>query len=174
MGSLACATPLPFIVTLGLDATHLPIHNPCIGISQLWLVYVDQRSLRTGMLGTLVSEFGADVTAKLQAGAGQDEAQLRDPFARLLRQAGAALGVHVLTVDETPLDVLGIRPDFMVSVAGARVGYAELKAPGKKVPTTRSPTSGDKDQWEKLRLLPNVLYSDGEQWAVYRYGELHG
>lgn len=126
------------------------------------------------MLNILVSEFGADVTAKLQAGAGHDEAQLRDPFARLLRQAGAALGVHVLTVDETPLDVLGIRPDFMVSVAGARVGYAELKAPGKKVPTTRSPTSRDKDQWEKLRLLPNVLYSDGEQWAVYRYGELHG
>ena len=132
------------------------------------------RPTRTGALDTFVSEFGAEVTTKLQARAGQDEAQLRDPFARLLRRAGAALGVHVLTVDETPLDVLGVRPDFMVSVAGARVGYAELKAPGKKVPTTRSPTSRDKDQWEKLRLLPNVLYSDGEQWAVYRYGELHG
>ena len=126
------------------------------------------------MLDSLVSEFGSEVTAKLQTKAGQDEAQLRDPFARLLRQAGAVLGVHVLTVDETPLDVLGVRPDFMVSVAGARVGYAELKAPGKKVPTTRPPTSRDKGQWDQLRLLPNVLYSDGEQWAVYRYGELHG
>ena len=126
------------------------------------------------MLDIFVSEFGAEVTAKLQARAGHDEAQLRDPFARLLRQAGATLGVHVLTVDETPLDVLGVRPDFMVSVAGARVGYAELKAPGKKVPTTRSPVSRDKRQWDKLRLLPNVLYTDGEQWAVYRYGELHG
>jgi hypothetical protein len=84
------------------------------------------------------------------------------------------MGVAVLTVDETPLDVLGVRPDFMVAVAGARVGYVELKAPGRKVPTTWSPDARERRQWEKLRQLPNVLYSDGEQWGVYRFGELHG
>jgi hypothetical protein len=128
----------------GLDVACLLPHNPHIGIGRLWLVYVVQWPLRTSILDTLVSEFGSEVTAKLQTGAGQEEAQLRDPFARLLRQAGAVLGVQVLTVDETPLDVLGVRPDFMVSVAGARVGYAELKAPGKKVPTTRPPMSRDR------------------------------
>lgn len=132
------------------------------------------RSARADALGKLVSEFGVAVTIKLQTRAGHVEAQLRDPFARLLRDAGALMGVQVLTVDETPLDVLGVRPDFMVAVAGARVGYAELKAPGRKVPTTWSPDARERRQWDKLRLLPNVVYTDGEQWGVYRFGELHG
>jgi hypothetical protein len=132
------------------------------------------QSVRAEALARLVSEFGVSVTIKLQTRAGHVEAQLRDPFARLLREAGRLMGVQVLTVDETPLDVLGVRPDFMVAVAGARVGYAELKAPGRKVPTTWSPDTRERRQWDKLRLLPNVLYTDGEQWGVYRFGELHG
>jgi len=62
----------------------------------------------------------------------------------------------------------------MVNVAGARVGYAELKARGRKVPTTWAPTAREQEQRDKLRLLPNVLYTDGEQWAVYHFGELSG
>ncbi len=132
------------------------------------------RLTREEVLARLVLEFGVAVTIKLQTRAGHVEAQVRDPFARLLREAGRLMGVSVLTVDETPLDVLGVRPDFMVTVAGARVGYAELKAPGRKIPTTWSPNARERRQWDQLRLLPNVLYSDGEQWGVYRYGELHG
>jgi hypothetical protein len=122
----------------------------------------------------IVSQFGTEVTPKLRSGAGHGEAQLRDPFARLLDEAGKAIGIDVLTIDETPLDSLGIRPDFMVNVAGARVGYAELKARGRKVPTKWVPTAREQEQWEKLQLLPNVLYTDGEQWAVYHFGELSG
>jgi hypothetical protein len=132
------------------------------------------RSPLEDALVKLVSEFGVSATVKLQTRAGHVEAQIRDPFARLLREAGDLMGVPVLTVDETPLDVLGVRPDFMVAVAGARVGYVELKAPGRRIPTTWSPDARERRQWEKLRQLPNVLYSDGEQWGVYRFGELHG
>jgi hypothetical protein len=54
------------------------------------------------------------------------------------------------------------------------VGYVELKAPGRGVPSTWTPNRHEKAQWEKLRLLPNVLYTDGVQWALYRDGELFG
>ena len=81
---------------------------------------------------------------------------MRDPFASLLKDAGAAIGLDVLTIDETPLDALGIRPDFMVNVAGGKVGFVELKARGRGVPTTWTPTTREREQWDKLRLLPNV------------------
>jgi hypothetical protein len=140
-----------------------------------WLVRMRRNSSQPDVLAELVSEFGHEVSRKLREQAGQPEAQLRDPFARLLQGAGDAMGLDVLTIDETPLNVLGVRPDFMVIVAGARVGFAELKKQGRKVPGTWSaPTKHEREQWEQLRLLPNVLYSDGEQWAVYHYGELEG
>ncbi len=91
----------------------------------------------------------------------------------MLAEAGRTIGVDVLTIDETPLESLGVRPDSLVNVAGARIGYAELKARGRKVPTTWVPTAHEQEQWDKLRLLPNVLYTDGEQWAVH-FGELSG
>jgi len=127
------------------------------------------------MFADVISEFGASVARKLRLAVGQPEAQLRDPFARLLTRAGAQLGLDVLTVDETPLDALGVRPDFLVNVAGAQAGFAELKAPGRKLPGTwRAPTRHERDQWAQLQLLPNVLYSDGEQWALFHFGEMAG
>ena len=133
-----------------------------------------KRAMRTSVFADIVARFGANVTPKLRAAAGHGEAQLRDPFASLLKEAGAAIGLEVLTIDETPLDALGVRPDFMVNVAGAKVGFVELKARGRKVPTTWTPTTREQEQWDKLRLLPNVLYSDGEQYAVYHFGVLSG
>lgn len=114
------------------------------------------RAKRTSVFADIVARFCADVTPKLRVGAGHGEAQLRDPFASLLKDAGAAIGLDVLTIDETPLDALGIRPDFMVNVAGGKVGFVELKARGRGVPTTWTPTTREREQWDKLRLLPNV------------------
>lgn len=68
---------------------------------------------------------------------------------------------------------LKARPDYAVDVAGAPIGYIEIKRPGKGV----SPdlfSGHDAHQWSKLRLLPNVLYTDGNEWAVYRAGALVG
>ncbi|MFC5747986.1 type ISP restriction/modification enzyme [Actinomadura rugatobispora] len=121
-----------------------------------------------------VGRFGAEVGPKLRNGSGGAEDQLRGPFERLLDDLGRILGIDVLTVGEVSLAALGIRPDYSVDVAGAHIGYVELKAPGKGVPTTWTPTSREQKQWDKLRLLPNVLYSDGQQYAVYRSGELVG
>ena len=155
--------------------TRLPCaHNSRYPARLNCVVQMPKRAKRTSALADIVAQFGANVTPKLRAGVGHGEAQLRDPFASLLKDAGIAIGLEILTIDETPLNALGIRPDFMVNVAGAKVGFVELKARGRGVPTTWTPTTREREQWDKLRLLPNVLYSDGEQYAVYHFGVLSG
>jgi hypothetical protein len=102
------------------------------------------------------------------------EDQLRAPLEQLLHEVAAALGVELVLIGEASLAALGVRPDYAVNVSGARAGYVELKAPGRGVPTMWTPNSHERRQWEQLRLLPNVLYTDGERWALLRYGELTG
>ncbi|MFC7106885.1 hypothetical protein ACFQQB_44640 [Nonomuraea rubra] len=120
-----------------------------------------------------VARFGKSAAIKLNGG-GQPEDQLRAPLEQLFEDIAAVLGVDVAMIGEMSLATLGVRPDYAVDVAGARVGYVELKAPGRGVPTTWTPNKHEKTQWEKLRLLPNVLYTDGALWALYRDGELVG
>jgi N-6 DNA Methylase len=55
----------------------------------------------------------------------------------------------------------------------APVGFIEIKRPGKSAdPNTFR--GKDAAQWKKLSLLPNVLYTDGAEWALWRSGELTG
>lgn len=75
-------------------------------------------------------------------------------------------GEHRLTADR-------VRPDYAVFVSGALVGVVELKAPGKGVDTARY-KGHDRRQWERLACLPNVLYSDGQAFALFRDGERVG
>jgi hypothetical protein len=126
-------------------------------------------------LADAVEEFGAAVRQPLAAGIGRPEDQIADPVARLVQAAGRALGLKVVTHAETPLSELSIRPDFAVDVADSAVGFIEVKRPGKGAdPTAWSARSHDGRQWQKLRLLPNVLYTDGSEWALYRDGERAG
>ena len=115
------------------------------------------------------------VRRPLAAGVGRPEDQIAAPAARLVRMAGQALGLDVVTHAETPLSELSIRPDFAVDVADGAVGFIEVKQPGKGAdPAAWSARSHDGRQWQKLRLLPNVLYTDGTEWALYRDGERLG
>ena len=91
-----------------------------------------------------------------------------------LHEIAGALGVELVMIGEASLAALGVRPDYAVNVSGARAGYLEVKAPGRGVPTLWTPNSHERRQWGQLRLLPNVLYTDGEHWAVLRGGELVG
>ena len=62
-------------------------------------------------------------------------------------------------------------PDYGVTERGLLTGYAELKAPGKGV--IRSRFSGhDLTQFNRFSQLPNVIYADGNDWAVYRNGKM--
>ena len=122
-----------------------------------------------------VARFGAAVTPALRAKVGQSEASLTSPVERLLTELADALGLHISIFREAAEPSLGIRPDLAVYVDGAPVGVVELKAPDKGVPG--APHWGGKrnlKQWEGLKALPNVLYSDGKSWAVYHFGERAG
>jgi hypothetical protein len=50
----------------------------------------------------------------------------------------------------------------------------ELEAPGRGADPTRLRGEHDKRQWERLAALPNLLYTDGSEWALYRSGERRG
>jgi Type ISP C-terminal specificity domain/N-6 DNA Methylase len=126
-------------------------------------------------LAEAVAEFGATVRQPLAAGIGRAEDQIAAPVARLVQAAGQALRLNVVTHAETPLSELSVRPDYAVDVADGAVGFIEVKRPGKGAnPTAWSARSHDGRQWQKLRLLPNVLYTDGSEWALYRDGERVG
>lgn len=79
----------------------------------------------------------------------------------------------VQTRTEAQVAELGARPDIGVSVRGLLCGFIELKAPGKGARVARF-RGADKRQWEKFKALPNVVYTDGSEWALYRLGEEEG
>lgn len=65
-----------------------------------------------------------------------------------------------------------MRPDYAIMVDGVLTGYVELKAPGKNIdPASFSKKSHEYRQWQRLRNLPNLLYTNGTEWRLYRYGE---
>lgn len=121
-----------------------------------------------------VAEFGKMVGPRLRRGVGSPEDALRDAVVRLFTRVGRALEMPVVAHGETPIRALSVRLDYLVDVAGSEIGAIELKAPGKGVPNHWRPRRHDREQWEKLKLLPNVIYTDGTKWALYRWGEQSG
>ena len=119
-------------------------------------------------------EFAAEVTAK-SGGAvtGEPEDQLRAPFETLMAAVGTELGKNVVCVGETRLADRQGKPDYGVTERGLLTGYAELKAPGKGANAARY-TGHDGQQFKRFSQLPNILYTDGNEWAVYRYGKPEG
>lgn len=129
----------------------------------------------TETIDVVIAEFGREVTPKLQSKVGSREDHLRRPFENMLSAIADSLGLTITTIGETRLPDLSIRPDYAVDVEGARVGYVELKQPGHGVPGTwPNPSVHDRTQWEKFKLLPNVLYSDGQEFARYNFGTRKG
>ena len=123
-----------------------------------------------------VSQFGASAKAKLNEG-GQPEDQLRNPieqlFAALSLEIGLPKGALTL-IGEKSLSELRTRPDFAVNVQKALIGFIEVKAPGKGADPRKWKAGHDKEQWDKLKALPNLLYTDGNAFSLWRDGALIG
>lgn len=123
------------------------------------------------MMLTPLQQFADAIHGKFSVHvSGEPEDQLRAPFEHLLAAAGTVAGVAVVAVGETLLVNHGGRPDFGVSVNKLLCGHVELKAPGKGADAATF-TGHDKRQWERFRNLPNILYSDGREFALYRAGK---
>ena len=118
--------------------------------------------------------FASTVTAKMtQVTTGSPEDQLRAPFETFMETAGQAFGWNVVCTGETPLpDRIG-RPDYAVHLDQLLAGYVELKAPGVGVAKSRF-KGHNREQFERFRAIPNILYTDGNEWALYRGGERVG
>ena len=116
-----------------------------------------------------VSTFGADCRAKLD-GPGDREAAIRSPLESLLRAVGQQLGVPAVFHDEVRDAERRVRPDYGVSVAGVISGYVEVKAPERPIDPAGF-FGHDRDQWERQRDLPNLIYTNGTEWRLYRDGE---
>lgn len=117
-------------------------------------------------------DFAAAVTRKTaQIVSGEPEEQLRAPFEALIDECGALIGKIVVCTGEVALpDSLG-SPDYAIHVDGLLAGYVELKAPGKGA-NSAAFHGHDRRQFKRFAAIPNILYTDGNEWALYRKGVL--
>ena len=129
---------------------------------------------RDASIDRALRQFADAVTtkrARLPAGAPED--QLRGPFENLLSGVAAALGWNIVCTGETPLpDRLGC-PDYAVHNDGLLAGYVELKAPGTGADARRF-KGRNLRRFRRFSAVPNLLYGDGGEWALYRGGERIG
>ena len=124
-----------------------------------------------------VSAFGKAASARLSSAAasGEPEDQLRGPFENLMQHLARLCGFKpgaVVTIGESSISELKTRPDYAVTVGGVLVGFIELKAPGKGGDPRRFKSGHDKAQWQRLQSLPNLIYTDGNEFSLWRSGEL--
>jgi hypothetical protein len=129
-------------------------------------------------LKTAIAQFGAEAKAKLAnpGATGEPEDQLRAPLEGLFADLAELCGFKrewVVAVGESSLSTLKTRPDYAVTLRNVLVGFVEVKAPGKGADPRRY-KGHDKEQWEKLQSLPNLLYTDGNSFSLWQNGELVG
>jgi len=130
-------------------------------------------------LQVAISKFGASTKSKLAnpSVAGAPEDQLRAPLEHLLSDLADIVGLPksaLAAVGESSLVELKTRPDYAVTIQNALVGFIEVKAPGKGADPRKFKDSHDKAQWARLRSLPNLVYTDGNEFCLWRDGELSG
>ncbi|MBR8741463.1 type ISP restriction/modification enzyme [Nocardiopsis sp. MG754419] len=135
------------------------------------IVRIGAPGLPKDWLSAAIAEYGQECANKLQDGVGQPEAAIRGPVEGLLIKVGLSAELEVVVHDEASMKGQGARPDFAVRVGGAITGHVELKKPKQNLDPTKF-KGHNKKQWERLKDLPNLLYTNGTQWRLYRHGEL--
>lgn len=119
--------------------------------------------------------FAETLTTKFSLpGSASPEDQLKAPVADLILAIGAGIGLKIESRTETHLSEHNVRPDIAIYAGGLICGYIELKAPSLGADAPKLKGKHNKEQWEKLKVLPNLIYTDGREWALYRSGERKG
>ncbi len=102
------------------------------------------------------------------------EALIADLVPTLFRGlAGLAGRPNVDLRGEAQEGDLGI-PDFSVKDHLLLIGHVETKAPGLGADPSRFRGQHDRAQWERFKRLPNLAYTDGSSFGLYRSGERDG
>ncbi|MGW0729906.1 type ISP restriction/modification enzyme [Streptomyces mirabilis] len=126
-------------------------------------------------LRRIISEFGA--TCKQALLHGQKEAAIRRAVETLLVDAANVLGLQAILHAEVAIAAHRIRPDLAVRIGKLPrniVGYVELKSPDKSVIHPGGLNQRDRRQWEGMSKLPNLIYTNGQTWIMYRSGRQRG
>jgi hypothetical protein len=119
----------------------------------------------------LLQTFSSSLTSKFSLPyASNPEDQLKAPTESLIKDIGAWFGFKIETVTEIQEKEIFGRPDMGVMVKGLLTGHVELKAPGKGADVKKL-KGADRAQWDKFKDLPNILYTDGNEWALYQDGK---
>ena len=126
-----------------------------------------------------ISRFGLEAKLKLDnpGAKGGPEYQLYAPLETLVRRIAELTGLPsgtVVLVNETLHGDLKTRPDYAVTRENTLIGFIEVKAPGKGADPRYFKEDHDKEQWTKLKALPNLIYTDGNGFSLWRNGELEG
>ena len=116
--------------------------------------------------------FADQLTAKFSArSSGEPEDQLKSPVDQLFAAYGKIISCSIILKGESTLGSRLGRPDFAAHSDKLPVGYIELKAPGKGANPDLF-KGHDREQWKRFQNVPNLIYTDGNEWALYRSGEL--
>ncbi len=118
-----------------------------------------------------LKEFASEVTKKFSVIApAQPEAQLTGPLQNLVKAIGESKGHNLIIQSESRADQrIGI-PDFAISRDQLLIGNIELKAPGTGANPKRFKGRNLK-QWERFKDLPNIIYTDGNEWYLFQDGQ---
>ena len=108
----------------------------------------------------------------------ENKGQLHPPFYRFLTDAGTALmgeSKNIEIPEEIPEEIPQDCSDIMIDCALVRedvfFGYVKLITPGNGADQSDF-RDRDLDQFKLLSAIPNlILYTDGNEWALYRSGE---
>ncbi|NLF07549.1 MAG: N-6 DNA methylase [Pirellulaceae bacterium] len=117
--------------------------------------------------------FAESVSSKMNAvTAGEPEDQLRAPFEVFMEEAGRGLAQKIVCTGETKLAGRLGKPDYAVHTGKLLAGFVELKAPGTGANPNRF-SGHNARQWKRFQALPNLIYTDGNQWGLYQSGQRH-
>lgn len=116
----------------------------------------------------IIDEYVRDAKTHLAAG-GQEEA-LKTPLVNLFKKYGEISNRKIVLHGE--YSEKSARPDFGMHIDSALCGHIELKKPGTSLdPSTFNVKSHNYKQWQNLKELPNLLYTNGTEFRLWRYGE---
>ena len=118
-----------------------------------------------------LKKFAETIKAKMsQLISGEPEDQLRGPLENFFEEYGRMLSRKIVCTGEVRLAGRLGKPDYAVHTDQLLTGYVELKAPGLGANPNRF-SGHNHEQWKRFRSIPNLIYCDGNEWALYRDGK---
>lgn len=121
-----------------------------------------------------LADFADSVKARFAiAGSGEPEDKLRAPLETLFEAYGRIISRDILLTGEHHLKDRVGKPDFAAHDTKQTIGFVEVKAPGKGANPALY-RGHDLEQWQRFKVVPNIVYTDGNEWALFRSGEREG